>query len=465
MTPQDYRRRATEAEARAQAIEDRAMQECRDMTEAESTDHAAAIEAAQRDIASAERVEAREAAQAQRAQTQARETGRIDTGESETDKLWSTGGFRGIGHFNYSVMRAKTSPHEATYTEPLTRWRQTYARVQNAMKWDADQSRSVSAGTTLPGEGGDLIPPGFSTLLWDKAIGNSALLSRINFLPTTSNTYYLPQVVENSRVSGSRHGGLRAYWAKEAATLTATAMETAKAQMALHKVSLLVRVSEELMEDALLFGATIEKYAPMELAYTLQDSIVNGAGGDRPLGVLSAPCKVAVAKESGQAAASIVAANISKMYARMPADLRQTAVWIHNQDIEPALDSMYYATGSNSGQLVYLPPGGLTTPVLGTLKGRPLIPIEQCPTLGTEGDLALVDPGSIYGIAKAYPTTLDGTSARMKYAVSMHAYFLTDEVAMKYVARVDAQPAWATPLTPAKGSNTLSPIVTLAVRA
>jgi hypothetical protein len=50
-------------------------------------------------------------------------------------------------------------------------------------------------------------------------------------------------------------------------------------------------------------------------------------------------------------------------------------------------------------------------------------------------------------------------------AESMHVQFLTDQMAYRWTYRLDGQPAWRTTLTPANGSATLAPFVTLATRA
>ena len=42
---------------------------------------------------------------------------------------------------------------------------------------------------------------------------------------------------------------------------------------------------------------------------------------------------------------------------------------------------------------------------------------------------------------------------------------MTDESVFRLVYRCDGQPLWSAALTPFKGSNTLSPFVTLAERA
>jgi hypothetical protein len=53
--------------------------------------------------------------------------------------------------------------------------------------------------------------------------------------------------------------------------------------------------------------------------------------------------------------------------------------------------SMVIGTG---GVPVYLPPGGLSHAPFGTLMGRPVMPLEFCETLGTEGDIVLADVAS-----------------------------------------------------------------------
>jgi HK97 family phage major capsid protein len=109
-----------------------------------------------------------------------------------------------------------------------------------------------------------------------------------------------------------------------------------------------------------------------------------------------------------------------------------------------------------ANQVVYMPPGGLSQQPYATLMGRPVMPVEYCATLGTVGDIILIDL-SQWVLAKKR----GGPQA----AATAHLYFNTDEQAFRLVFRVDAQPWWASALTPYKGSNTQSCAVTLATRA
>jgi HK97 family phage major capsid protein len=86
--------------------------------------------------------------------------------------------------------------------------------------------------------------------------------------------------------------------------------------------------------------------------------------------------------------------------------------------------------------------------------GRPVIPIEQCDTVGTRGDIILADM-SQYLVAD---------KGGVQSASSIHISFLLDETAFRFVYRVDGMPLWNAPLTPFLGANTLSPFVTLITR-
>jgi HK97 family phage major capsid protein len=71
--------------------------------------------------------------------------------------------------------------------------------------------------------------------------------------------------------------------------------------------------------------------------FMTEDAIVEGTGAGQPLGILNSPALISVAKETGQAAATIVKENVDKMWSRMWARARKNAIWLINQDIEPQL--------------------------------------------------------------------------------------------------------------------------------
>jgi HK97 family phage major capsid protein len=169
---------------------------------------------------------------------------------------------------------------------------------------------------------------------------------------------------------------------------------------------------------------------------------------------LNSPALVTVAKDNGQAAATLSENNIQQMWSRMHPRSRMNAVWHINQDVEPQLYQLSRTIGTG-GVPVYMQPGGLSASPFGVLYGRPVIPLEYSAAIGTVGDITFVD-WSQYLLADK-----NGVQA----AQSMHIQFLTDQQAFRLIYRVDGKPGWHTALTPFKGSATKSPYIALATRA
>jgi HK97 family phage major capsid protein len=307
---------------------------------------------------------------------------------------------------------------------------------------------------TIASDGGVLVPPQFVNTLLQRTYEND-LMSRCTLLPMTSNVLKIPAINETSRADGSRFGGIQASWEGEAGTTDNTKPAYKQIQLNLSKLMLLVRATDELLEDSgVALQTFIETVANQELQFKIGDAIINGDGAGKPLGIVGHPCEVSVSKETGQAAATLTTANIVKMWSRMFHKCRENAIWLINQDVEPQLYTLNQTVGVG-GQLTFMPPGGLSAAPYATLMGRPVIPVEFCSTLGTKGDIILWDPS----------TYLVGTRGGMQSAVSMHVYFSTAEQQFRFILRLDGKPWYSAPLTPFKGSNTQSCVVTLATRS
>jgi HK97 family phage major capsid protein len=352
-------------------------------------------------------------------------------------------GFRSMGDFAASVLRAQT-PGAGIPDERL----QIGASV-------------TGLGQTVGADGGFLVPPEFSTAIWD-GMNQSAdnLLARTDQYTVQGESLTFPANAETSRATGSRYGGVRGYWIAEAGQITSSAPKFRQVKIEPHQLAVLVYATDKLIRNSpVALSQYITRAATEEISFLVGDSIINGTGAGQPKGILAgtagtSSCRVAVAKETGQAAATIVYANIVKMWARLHARSRAGAVWYVNQDIEPQLAQMTLAVGTG-GQPVYLPPGGASGSPYATLFGRPILPIEYAATLGTEGDIILAD-------LKSYAS---GVQGGVESAMSMHLRFDYAESAFRFMFAVDGQPWLASPITPFKGSNTQSPIVTLATRA
>lgn len=301
-------------------------------------------------------------------------------------------------------------------------------------------------------DGGFAVPPDFRTAIMAKVMGEESLLARTDQLVSSSNSITLPK---DETTPWQSSGGILAHWESEGGQLTQSKIALEQSTIRLNKLTALVPVTEELLEDAPSLSSYINRKAPEKFDYKIQDAIINGTGAGQPKGVLAADSLVTVAKESGQAADTLLALNISNMWARMYAPCRRNAVWLINQDVEPQLDYLQMP-GTNPTAPLYMPPGGLADSPYGRLKGRPVVPVQACKTLGDAGDIILAD-------LSQYMTAVKTGGVRQD--VSMHLWFDYDTMAFRFIMRVAGLPWWGSAITPANGSNTLSCFVTLAARS
>lgn len=312
------------------------------------------------------------------------------------------------------------------------------------------------ASEGIPSDGGFLVQQDFTTALLAKTNETGILKPKCRTIPIGpgANGLKAPIVDETSRATGSRWGGIQIYRTAEAGTATASKPKLAMLNVSLEKLMGICYATEELLKDATALEAIISQGFSEEFGFKIDDEIVNGTGAGECLGILAADCLVSVAKENGQAAATVVADNVEKMYARLWTRGVPNATWYINQAVWPQLFKLSHAVGTG-GVPIFMPPGGLSAAPFGTLFGRPIQPIEQCAALGTVGDIIFADLSQYLFIEK------DGLAADS----SIHVRFIYDEMTYKFTMRNNGQPMWKSKLTPYKGSDTISPFVALATRA
>jgi HK97 family phage major capsid protein len=276
------------------------------------------------------------------------------------------------------------------------------------------------------------------------------LASKVKKIPISGNANGLKinSVDEESRANGSRWGGVQTYWENEADQMSSSKPKFRQMELSLKKLTGLCYATDELLQDAAALESVIKEAFAEEFGFKIDDSILNGNGGGQPLGILNSSALVTVAKEANQTD-KITVENLIKMWNRLWSRSRANSVWYINQELEP-----YLYTLKLGDKPVYIPAGGLSEKPYGTLFGRPVVPLEQCNAAGEAGDIILADIGQYLLIDKG----------GINQASSIHVRFLYDENVFRFIYRVDGQPIWNRPLTPYKGSSTVSPFVALAKR-
>lgn len=324
------------------------------------------------------------------------------------------------------------------------------------------QAAISGAGTTVDAEMGFLVPTEFSRRILEHMheVGTIFNLPFMR-LPLSGNTIEIPFINEISRADGSRYGGVQGYWVGEATAPTDTNPTVGQLSLKLKKAGCLGYVTEELMSDSTAVGALMERVFSEELLFKVEDAIVRGDGLKKPMGIKNSACKIEVSAETNQTADTIWGPNITKMWARRNPRGGRSNVWLYNQDCEPYLLTATaegrYGSGATLAEGVSLfDPPSTRNGGIGTIMGRPALPVEYCDTVGTPGDLILFDPTQYVLAQKA--------GDNMSVEDSIHVRFTQGERTFRAFYRVDGQPWWNAALTPYQGTNTQSPVVTLASR-
>lgn len=363
---------------------------------------------------------------------------RIDAGKSEIEKLEVNGGFKSFGNFAYDLYKA--GPHgNGDVSQTMLGWK----RMQLNRK-----SPSGMFEQSDP-DGGDLIPRQFSNQVYERMVATNEILKHLSPIPLTGNAIDIPALKEDSRADGLRGGGILGYWDGEANQYTSSKSRTRLVSLKLHKLTVFTFVTDELMADSdVALNSFLLKYPPREINFKINDAVINGNGNGMPLGILGSNSLITVTAVAGQGANTLVYQNIQAMYSRVIAGQRGSMVWFYNQDAEAQLSLMYMPTGTAAGVAIFTP----NTEGTGfNLKGRPALVMEQCQSIGTAGDL----------IAFAPDGYVSATKGGIETFMSMHLRFDYDEMAFKWRFRFDGQPYDNVPLTPFKGSTTVSSMLVL----
>ncbi len=311
------------------------------------------------------------------------------------------------------------------------------------------------AGEITPSEGGFLVSHQMAEGVMMDIAETAILFPLTQRIPIGAgfNGLKVNSLRETSRADGSRLGGIQAYWSEEGTAATASKPTFAQIELVLRKLMARMYATDELLEDATALGAVARQGYASEFGFKIDDGIIRGTGAGQMLGIIGHAGTKVVAKESAQPAKTIKTANINKMWNGMLARHRVNGKWVINQDCEPQLDTLEQVVGTG-GIPLYMPPGGLSEKPFSTLKGRPVIPIEHCATLGTVGDIIFADFSKYLTIDKGALDT----------ALSIHTAFTTDEVCFRFKLRINGQPVNDSAITAYKGSATYAPFVTLATR-
>jgi HK97 family phage major capsid protein len=155
-----------------------------------------------------------------------------------------------------------------------------YVRGVATGNWDGSPLELKAAMSSVVTAGGFLIPDVLSARVLDLA-RNAALTLRagVGTVPMTSATLHMAKVTEDPTVS----------WTAENATIDETDVAFTRLEFNARKMGAIVRISNELLEDAPNVNEIVERTLASAMGLELDRCILLGNGAGQPLGIFNAP--------------------------------------------------------------------------------------------------------------------------------------------------------------------------------
>lgn len=307
----------------------------------------------------------------------------------------------------------------------------------------------AAMGETVPSDGGFLVPSEYAERIHNVSLENEIVMPRCFVQPMKSNEINLP-AMEIGNHSSSLFGGFTASYTAEAGTISEANPKARRMTLNAKKLTGLIRFSSELAQDIPGGENQIINICGKGLAWYRDKAFLKGTGAGEPLGILNSPCIIEVNPETGQLTDTIQYLNLTKMMAAMFSGSFGNSVWVCHQSTIPQLLQLSITVGT----------GGAHIPVLTRAGGgfemltRPVIFTEKTEKLGDKGDIMLCD----------FSQYVVGLRSEMRFDMSIHVHFTTDELLARLIERHEGQSLWDKALTLEDGSTTVSPFVVLGAR-
>lgn len=322
-----------------------------------------------------------------------------------------------------------------------------FIAVMDSGRFDPRLQARSSMGEGIPSAGGFSVPPQFAAEWLDASLPNELVRNLCKVYPMESASLEVIGFDGADMSSGATHGGLTMTFQAEGSTASAQTAKLRKIMLTAKMGAIYVDSSIELMQDGKGFAENLQKALQQSMGYGIDRFCIAGSGAGEPQGILSAPCKIQITKESGQNNDTIVYQNLKKLFARSLTP--DKSVFLFNPTAIPDLLEQSIAIGV----------GGAHVPLLNesngkfTIFGRPVYFHPAMPTIGDADDCAFVDFG-FYALGLRKEVWIDQTDA---------VRWLQRERSLRILLRFDGQCTLNAAVTPEHGLS-LSPVVTMAAR-
>ena len=301
------------------------------------------------------------------------------------------------------------------------------------------------SGTT----GGYLVPEEYENRLMMMAQDAAVVRPLATVLPVASNRGSIPALNHTTAPTAGKGysafaGGVVAQWSPEAGTLDSTDPAFELIEYNVNKLQGYTYVSRELMSDsAFSIEQLLNVLFSRAIAAKEDYAFLRGTGAGEPLGVLAAPCTIAVTTNADNTWALVDAMNMLAQFQPVSAG-NSSITWVLHRGLIPDFTANFDVT---TGGVDWVQPReGLP----GSLLGYPMRFSEHMPAPNTD-DALLAD----------FSAYLIFDNQGLEIAYSEHARFTNDQGTWKFTKRLDGQPwlSGAITLADPGGATTVSPFV------
>ncbi|MBW2311771.1 MAG: phage major capsid protein [Deltaproteobacteria bacterium] len=271
----------------------------------------------------------------------------------------------------------------------------------------------VRAATTKESSwAGYLAPTEFEREVFDSFIQQTTIFDRCRIIPMTAREIELPCWDSEDRESDIY--GWSPTWSGEGSARSYQDAKVRLVSLHLHTLDLYSSASNELLR-ASNFETIIQPAMSKAIAFTLEEALVAGNGVAKPKGIKNANCAIKVGRAT---AGAISYEDLRGMVAKVIPGDDSGYIWLASPT---AYENLLNITDPGSaGTLLFAPDKG----PIGGMMGYPLFKSEFAATLGSEGDLMLVNP-------KYYVCGIQTNPGLIAFEASPHALFSQNKVAYR----------------------------------
>lgn len=242
-------------------------------------------------------------------------------------------------------------------------------------------------------------------------------------------------------------GGVEVYWVGEGVEKPETGGALKEVSLQPYEVAAHTVITDKLLRNWQAASTFISTLLRGAVVAGEDMSFLRGNGVAKPIGILNGAGVLIVNRTIAN---DIQYVDIVNMLAKLLPESVSRAVWIANQGILPKITTLK----DGAGNYIFIQ-GDATRGIPATLAGIPIMFTGKTPTLGSKGDLMLVD--------FTYYLIKDGSGPFI--AASEHVYFKQNKTVIKVFWNVDGKGWVSEPLTLDDGVTQVSPYVVLDVPA